>query len=204
MKSQVRVLTYATVSLAAMIAGSAPAWSQEAAIEEELIVVTGTNIRGANVIGSAVQSLSADDIAKTGKATIAELMRELPVNFAGGVGNSDNNRGQDTSSQGSNLGGGSGVNLRGLGALSTLVLVNGRRVAVSGQFGDFVDISNIPVAAIERIEILQDGASAVYGSDAVGGVVNIILKRKVDGLHALARIGTTTEGGGAEYQGSLV
>ncbi|MBW7945325.1 MAG: TonB-dependent receptor, partial [Sphingomonadaceae bacterium] len=69
---------------------------------------------------------------------------------------------------------------------------------------DFVDISNIPVAAIERIEILQDGASAVYGSDAVGGVVNIILKRKVDGLHALARVGTTTEGGGTEYQGSLV
>ena len=66
--------------------------------------------------------------------------------------------GQDTSPTGANLTGGAGVNLRGLGALSTLVLVNGRRVASSGQFGDFVDISNIPVAAIERIEILRDGA----------------------------------------------
>lgn len=205
MKIQVRAMACATVSLAAMLA-AAPAWSQESgAVDDELIVVTGTNIRGAEVIGSAVQSLNADDIAKTGKATIAELMRELPVNFAGGVANSDNNQGgQDTSSTGANLTGGAGVNLRGLGALSTLVLVNGRRVAVSGQFGDFVDISNIPVAAIERIEILQDGASAVYGSDAVGGVVNIILKRKVDGLQALARAGTTTEGGGTEYQGSLV
>ncbi len=205
MKSQVRSFACATVSLAALLAAAAPAWSQEAVIEDELIVVTGTNIRGADVIGSAVQSLSSDDIAKTGKATIAELMRELPVNFAGGVASSDNNRGgQDTSSAGSNMTGGSGVNLRGLGALSTLVLVNGRRVAVSGQFGDFVDISNIPVAAIERIEILQDGASAVYGSDAVGGVVNIILKRKVDGLHTVARLGTTTEGGGTEYQASAV
>lgn len=205
MKIQVRAMACATVSLVAMLA-AAPAWSQEtASIEDELIVVTGTNIRGAEVIGSAVQSLTAEDLAKTGKATIAELMRELPVNFAGGAAKSDGNRGgQDTSSGGSNMTGGSGVNLRGLGALSTLVLVNGRRVAVSGQFGDYVDISNIPVAAIERIEILQDGASAVYGSDAVGGVVNIILKRKVDGLHAVGRIGTATEGGGFEYQGSLV
>ncbi|WP_374596395.1 TonB-dependent receptor domain-containing protein [Sphingosinicella sp.] len=204
MQSRVRIFSYTTASVAAILAGSAPSWAQDTVTDDELIIVTGTNIRGTAVIGSAVQSLSSDDIARSGKATIAELMRELPVNFAGGVGNSDNNRGQDTSSQGSNLGGGSGVNLRGLGALSTLVLVNGRRVAVSGQFGDFVDISNIPVAAIERIEILQDGASAVYGSDAVGGVVNIILKRKVDGLHAVARLGTTTEGGGTEYQASAV
>lgn len=171
----------------------------------EEIVVTGTSIRGAVPLGNPIQTLGADQIAESGKATVADLLRELPVNFAGGVAQADNNRGgQDTSSAGSNLTGGSGVNLRGLGALSTLVLVDGRRVATSGQFGDFVDVANIPAAAIERIEILQDGASAVYGSDAVGGVVNFILKRNVEGLQTLARIGTLTEGGGDELQASAV
>ncbi|MBL8643912.1 MAG: TonB-dependent receptor [Rhodospirillaceae bacterium] len=189
---------------ASLLAYSAAAHAQQQQAVEE-IIVTGTNIRGAEVIGSAVQTISADSIAESGKATLAELLRELPVNFAGGVANSDNNRGgQDTSSAGANLTGGSGVNLRGLGALSTLVLVDGRRVAASGQFGDFVDISNIPVAAIERLEVLQDGASAVYGSDAVGGVVNIILKRNFEGNQTLVRGGTTTEGGGTEFQASHI
>ena len=206
-----RKFTLATVSAAALVAFQSPLRAQEAddatedSAQDPEIVVTGTNIRGTELIGSQVQTLSADDLAETGKATIAEVLRELPVNFAGGVAGADNSRGgQDTSAGVANLTGGTGVNLRGLGALSTLVLVNGRRVAASGQFGDFVDISNIPVAAIERIEILQDGASAVYGSDAVGGVVNIILKKRAPGLAALGRIGTTTEGGGLEYQGSLV
>jgi iron complex outermembrane recepter protein len=195
-------LSRAVFSLATLAA--IPAFAQDVQTEPlEEVVVTGTNIRGAVLIGNAVQTLDADAIAASGKATVAELLRELPVNFAGGVATGDNNRGgQDTTSAGANLTGGSGVNLRGLGALSTLVLVDGRRVATSGQFGDFVDIANIPAAAIERIEILQDGASAVYGSDAVGGVVNFILKRNVDGLHTLARFGTMTEGGGDEFQAS--
>jgi outer membrane receptor protein involved in Fe transport len=193
------------VSFATLLA--APVLAQDAGSPETLeeIVVTGTNIRGAAPIGNPIQTLGAEQMAESGKATVAELLRELPVNFAGGVAQADNNRGgQDTSSAGSNLTGGSGVNLRGLGALSTLVLVDGRRVAASGQFGDFVDVANIPAAAIERIEILQDGASAVYGSDAVGGVVNFILKRNVEGLQTMARIGTLTEGGGDEFQASAV
>ncbi|GFE90520.1 TonB-dependent receptor plug domain-containing protein [Steroidobacter agaridevorans] len=192
----------AVVSFTTLLA--APVLAQDVGGEAlEEVVVTGTNIRGAVPIGNPIQTLGAEQIAESGKATVAELLRELPVNFAGGVAQADNNRGgQDTSSAGSNLTGGSGVNLRGLGALSTLVLVDGRRVATSGQFGDFVDVANIPAAAIERIEILQDGASAVYGSDAVGGVVNFILKRNVEGLQTLARIGTLTEGGGDELQAS--
>jgi outer membrane receptor protein involved in Fe transport len=194
------------VSFATLLA--APVLAQDVsgvpeALEE--IVVTGTNIRGSAPIGNPIQTLGAEEIAESGKATVAELLRALPVNFAGGVAQADNNRGgQDGTSAGANLTGGSGVNLRGLGALSTLVLVDGRRVATSGQFGDFVDVANIPAAAIERIEILQDGASAVYGSDAVGGVVNFILKRKVEGLQTMARFGTLTEGGGDEFQASAV
>ncbi|QSR19321.1 TonB-dependent siderophore receptor [Novosphingobium sp. KA1] len=163
------------------------------------IIVTGTNIRGTEPIGNAVLSIGSDDLSRSGRATVGDFLRELPSNFAGGVGMSDNTQGgQDASVAGSNLTGGQGVNLRGLGSLSTLVLVNGRRVAAAGQYGDFVDISTIPTAAIARMEVLQDGASAVYGSDAVGGVVNIILKDRDEGLRTSARLGTTTEGGGAE------
>lgn len=197
-------LAAATVSFATAIV--APVLAQDVGPEQlEEIVVTGTNIRGAGPIGNAIQTVDAEQIARSGRATLAELLRELPMSFAGGVAQADNNRGgQDTSSAAANLTGGSGVNLRGLGALSTLVLIDGRRVATSGQFGDFVDIANIPAAAIERIEILPDGASAVYGSDAVGGVVNFILKRNVEGLQTLARFGTLTEGGGDEFQASAV
>jgi iron complex outermembrane recepter protein len=200
---KVSLLRAGCVGLGALLVG--PAMAQEAAEPLEEVVITGSNIRGTAPIGNSLQLLDAADIADSGKATVAELLRELPVNFAGGVATGDNNRaGQDNSSGVANLTGGSGVNLRGLGALSTLVLVDGRRVATAGQFGDFVDISNIPVAAIERVEILQDGASAVYGSDAVGGVVNLILKKRTEGFETLARFGTQTRGGGDELQASAV
>ncbi|MCJ2184273.1 TonB-dependent receptor [Novosphingobium sp. 1949] len=175
---------------------AAPGEANEPGVE---IIVTGTNIRGTKVVGNSVLRVTSQDMLDSGRSTVADFLRELPSNFAGGVGMSDNAQGgQDASSAGSNLTGGQGVNLRGLGALSTLVLVNGRRVAASGQYGDFVDISTIPSTAIERIEVLQDGASAVYGSDAVGGVVNLILKDHDDGLHTTLRLGTTTQGGGSE------
>ncbi len=163
------------------------------------IVVTGTSIRGTRPVGNAVLAIGAQDLSASGRSTVGDFLRELPSNFAGGVGMGDNTQGgQDASVAGSNLTGGQGVNLRGLGSLSTLVLVNGRRVAAAGQYGDFVDISTIATAAISRIEVLQDGASAIYGSDAVGGVVNIILKDRDEGLRTSARLGTTTEGGGDE------
>jgi len=89
---------------------------------------------------------------------------------------------------------GTGVNLRGLGNDSTLVLVNGHRVAPGNLFGNFVDISSIPLYAVERVEVVTDGASAIYGSDAVGGVVNIILGRNLDGAETRARYGRVTNG----------
>lgn len=188
--------------LAMSIAGSL--YAQEAApsrtTDLDAIVVTGTNIRGVQPVGNTVQVIRAEEIEASGKATIGDFLRDLPANFAGGVGMSDNIQGSDSSVAGANLTGGQGVNLRGLGALSTLVLVNGRRVAAAGQLGDFVDISTIPANAVSHIEILLDGASAVYGSDAVGGVVNIILKRSDDGAHTTVRLGSLTEGGGNQLQ----
>ncbi len=196
-----RSVLLSTACLTAM-AGLSSAFAQDTE-DSDKIVVLGTKIRGAEVVGSAVQTIDSEALAESGKTGIGDFLRELPINFAGGVGLSDNTQsGQDAGSAGANLTGGQGVNLRGLGALSTLVLVNDRRVAASGQFGDFVDVSNIPSSAIERVEILQDGASALYGSDAVGGVVNFVMKRRIDRPITTLKVGTATEGGGDELYGA--
>ncbi len=189
------------LSISGVLHAQDPTGAESASKTLDTVVVTGTNIRGVEPVGNAVLVIEAEEIRASGKATLADYLRELPANFAGGVATADNVQGgQDASSAGSNMTGGQGVNLRGLGALSTLVLVNGRRVAASGQFGDFVDLSNIPLAAIDYIEVLLDGASAVYGSDAVGGVVNVILKRRDDGANTTVRGGVPTQGGGSQFQ----
>lgn len=202
-KAGQRGLAGATGLLALAISGVLHAQSHphDDATSLDTVVVTGTNIRGATPAGNAVAVISREQLEQSGKATIGDFLRDLPANFAGGVGMSDNVQGgQDSSVAGSNMTGGQGVNLRGLGALSTLVLVNGRRVAAAGQYGDFVDISSIPTNAVSHMEVLLDGASAVYGSDAVGGVVNIILKRSDDGARTSVRLGSTSQGGGEQLQ----
>src|SRR3546814_2275030 len=93
-----------------------------------------------------------------------------------------------------NLTGGSALNLRGLGPDASLTLLNGRRMAYGG-IAQAIDISAIPVEAVDRIDIVADGASAIYGSDAVGGVANVVLKRDFDGFALGARYGTATDGG---------
>ena len=97
---------------------------------------------------------------------------------------------------------GSGFNLHGLGPQGTLTLINGHRVAPSGSDGQFVDISAIPLSAVERIEILPDGASAIYGSDAIAGVVNIVLKSDFNGAQTQAGGGSATDNGASQYFGS--
>jgi outer membrane receptor protein involved in Fe transport len=162
----------------------------------EEVLVTGTHINDVAPVGSTVHTLTQEDIARSGYTTIAELLQALPENFRGGAAGAsqDGYLGSGTLS-GYNVDGGSGVNLRGLGSSATLVLIDGHRAAPSGS-GYFVDISAIPVSAIDHIDVLADGASAIYGSDAVAGVVNIVLKRKTEGLEAGLRYGASTEGGG--------
>lgn len=172
-------------------------------LQELPIVVTGSNIRSSGAGVSPLIELSAEDIERTGSGTIAEALALLPQNF-GGTGN------EDTSLTGSdrtinNLGLGASVNLRGLGSDATLTLVNGRRVAGSGGRGDFTDLSTIPLGAVEKIEVLPDGASALYGSDAVGGVVNLLLRRDYDGAETRYRIGSVTRGASQDVQfGQLI
>ena len=143
----------------------------------ERVEITGSRISRADAETAApVMVISRDDIEKSGLQTIADVIRSLPM---------DNN-GSIPSSFGSGFAaGGSAVSLRGLGINSTLILLNGRRLAPYGLADDgqrtFTDLGSIPLDAVDRVEILRDGASAIYGSDAVGGVVNVILRSNYKG-----------------------
>ncbi|MEO1168738.1 MAG: TonB-dependent receptor [Pseudomonadota bacterium] len=165
------------------------------------IVVTGTNIRGIAPESSPVLVYDRDQIRDSGVATAQQFIERLPQHFEGGA-NEKLGIIADASA-GANISRGSSVNLRGLGAGSTLVLINGRRMAPTSNIGGFVDISTIPASAIERIEILTDGASSIYGGDAVAGVANFVLREDFDGVEASLRYGLATEGNLDEYRASL-
>jgi outer membrane receptor protein involved in Fe transport len=161
--------------------------------------VTGTHIRGDSDSAFPITIYSRDFIESSGASTLQEFIQTIPQNFNGGAsentivsvsggGNSANT--VDATS----------VNLRGLGNDATLVLVNGHRVAPGNSEGNFVDISMIPLYAVERVEVVTDGASAIYGSDAVGGVINVILGRNLDGAETRARYGSVTDGSMKERQ----
>jgi iron complex outermembrane recepter protein len=158
------------------------------------IIVTGTRIKDA-AVPSPVVSIGAARIREEDFGDLGEVIRSVPQNFSGGQNPgvlSGNLAGAGNANQ--NITGGSSLNLRGLGADATLTLLNGRRMAYGG-FIQAVDIGAIPVEAVERVEIVADGASAIYGSDAVGGVGNVILKREYDGVTVGTRFGRATQGG---------
>jgi iron complex outermembrane recepter protein len=135
------------------------------------VIVTGSRLPSTGLRTSApVTVLDRSEIEATGSSSVGELLRELPVATASA---------SDTAGRGN--GGAATVALRGLSAVNTLVLINGRRV-LSNNEGGTVDLNSIPFEAVERVEVLQDGASAIYGSDAIAGVVNIIMRRDFDGL----------------------
>lgn len=156
----------------------------------EAIVVTGSRIRGAGPTGSPVVTIDRDAIEKSGYGTVQQMLQSLPQAFGGGV--TETTLGATTrNGAGADATYGSGINLRGLGTSSTLVLIDGTRPALGGLGGAFADISLIPVTAVERIEVLTDGASAIYGADAVAGVVNLRLRNRFEGAETLLRAGTS-------------
>ena len=161
-------------------------------------IVVGTHLRGVRDTASPVVVLDRETLDREGRATVAEALAALPQNFAGTATEQTLRTGTDP--LGTNASEASGVNLRGLGADATLVLVNGRRLAGTGLRGDFADVSSIPMSAVARIEVLLDGASALYGSDAVGGVVNIVLRDRFDGQETRLLAGGPTRGGAAQAQ----
>jgi iron complex outermembrane recepter protein len=167
----------------------------------DVVIVTGTNIRDGGPSASPVLQFSRDDIRRSGAHTAERFVQMIPQNFAGGISARNlagpGNSGGENAVQ--NISFGTGANLRGLGNGSTLVLLDGRRLAPAG-LGYSVDLSIIPVGAIEQIEVLTDGASAIYGSDAVAGVVNVRLREQFDGAETSARYGAVTSGGYDSWQ----
>ncbi len=171
----------------------------DAASADNAIVVTGTRIRGARIIGDTI-SLDRETIVEAGQIDLGEAIRSLPQNFSGGQ---NPGIGSGAGFANSNVNSASSANLRGLGPDATLTLLNGHRLPYDSAFAG-VDISSIPLAAVDRIEVVPDGASALYGSDAVAGVVNVILRRDFEGITTSAQIGASTDGGNFRQQADIV
>lgn len=180
----------------------APAMAQEqapAAQAPQRVVVTGSLISRSDIeTPSPIQVITAEEMVKTGKTSVAEILGELAANGQGALG---------TGFPGAFANGASGVSLRGLTVGLTLVLVDGHRVASYPLSDDaqrsFVDVSNIPFDLIDRVEVLKGGASSIYGSDAVAGVVNIILKKKFNGTRLNAEAGHAQHGGARTKKASI-
>lgn len=175
---------------------SAPTFAQSAPAQElERVTVTGSNIRRTDTeTPSPVQVITADDLKKSGYTTVNEVLQSITAN------------GQGTLSQNFSrafAGGAAGIALRGLNVGATLVLIDGKRAAPYpiGDDGQrsFVDVSNIPFDSVDRVEVVKDGASAIYGSDAIAGVVNIILKKSFVGAKITADAGTSYKNDGQTY-----
>lgn len=160
------------------------------------IEVTGSRLSRADFEGALpVTVINRDNIAASGKISVADALRSSTFNSFGSY----------TSISGSTGQGQSVAALRGLGSARTLVLIDGRRIATSPSLaGAGVDLNTIPLAAVERIEVLSDGASAVYGSDAIGGVINVILRKDFNGVEITAGMGRADNAGGDENDASIV
>ena len=160
----------------------------------EEVFVTGSRIKRYELeAASPVAMISSEQISQTGATDLGQVMKQLPSV----TGSPRSQHGAGGFNDGSVQ-----IRLRGLDARNTLVLINGRRSVQRGT-GSSVDLASVPLATIERIEVLKDGASAVYGSDAVAGVVNVILKREFDGLMLEGEIGESSQGDGRRESASL-
>jgi iron complex outermembrane receptor protein len=182
----------------ALLVGAAPpAAAQQAAETHKLdtVYVTGSNVPRTDIeTALPIQVLTREDIERRGAINAAELMSQISANLTGTA---------DAIFIGNGRPGMSSANLRGLGEGSTLVLLNGRRVANYATTGTAVNLNFIPVTAIDRVEILKDGASAIYGADAMAGVINFILRKDYQGV-LLSAYGTATQhGGGNQQQATL-
>ena len=167
----------------------------EQSAKEEIITVTGSTIERKTLTTPApLTMLNREDLTAAGRATVGDILQKLPEQS--NAINAQANNGGDGSTR---------ISIRGLGANRTLTLLNGRRFVAGGSGANTsVDLNAIPLAMIERVEVLKDGASAVYGSDAIGGVVNIITRSDFNGTEAALYTGGAGRGDGFTYDGSFV
>lgn len=167
----------------------------------EKIEITGSNIKRVDAeTSSNIQILTKEDIEKSGVETVAELLRAVPAIAGGALQDFDGGSGFSRSTQ--------SASLRGLGSIGTLVLLNGRRVSPApnadpntGQ-GQSFNLNTIPLSAVERVEILKDGASAIYGSDAIAGVINFILRKDFKGAEVRVSGGSSLDNSFRRYSAS--
>ena len=191
-RAGVLAVRFAVLALSSVLA-NAHAQQAGPAPQMQRVEITGSSIKRTETEGVAsLQVLTRSDIEQSGKTTISDVLRTLSADGNGSISAGFNGF----------AAGASGVSLRGLGVNATLVLINGRRTANYG-FGDdgaknFVDLNSIPFDAVERIEVLKDGASAIYGSDAMAGVVNIILRRNYTGKTFSVTGGSSDRGDGRQ------
>ncbi len=193
-KKPIALILAHAIGVGAFVAIPAVAQAQQAGEQKvERVTVTGSNIKRTDAeTASPVQILTREDIEKSGKQSIQEVLRTITADGQGSIPSSFTN---------GFASGSAAVSLRGLGVNSTLVLVNGRRMTTYGLADDgtrnFVDLNSLPLEAVDRIEVLKDGASAIYGSDAIGGVVNVILRQNYTGASVGASYGQASRGDGA-------
>ncbi|MYM67153.1 TonB-dependent receptor [Pseudoduganella sp. FT55W] len=177
-----------------------PVQAQDEPQKIQRVEITGSSIKRIDAeTALPVQIIGRDDIDKSGVTTAAELLKNISANTAplsDGASITDGTSGQR---------GFNGANLRGIGVSSTLVLLNGRRLANFASPGDNagVDLNNIPAGAIQRVEVLKDGASAIYGTDAIGGVINFITRKDYTGVEMNASVAGTQEGGAGKRTASI-
>jgi len=185
---------------AAAAAVTAPATDAAASADASTLAavrVTGSNIKRSDTeTANPVQVIGREQLQTTGKASVADVLRSISAN-TGNAANETSNSGWASGS--------AGIGLRGLSQKNTLVLLNGRRLAnygfpANGLSDTFVNLNALPLVAVERIEVLKDGASAVYGSDAVAGVVNIITRQGFEGVEVGGSVGTADQGGLDEHK----
>jgi outer membrane receptor for ferrienterochelin and colicin len=164
---------------------------------QAVIEVTGSRIRSASAESpSPLTVISAQEIAASGVTNLQDLLLQMPEMGTPSISRTNSNF--STSSAGVAT-----VDLRNLGASRTLVLINGRRVVAGVPGSSAVDFNTIPAEFVERIEVLTGGASAIYGSDAVAGVVNVVLKRRLDGLVMDVQTGQSAEGDNKQNKASI-
>lgn len=180
-------------------AAPAQASDQAAADAPGEVVVTGSRIRGVAAVGSNVISVDQAQIAQEPVTNTNDLLRRVPQV----VGLGTNRAGGSAQNGAANVTRGAGINLRGLGIGATLLLYDGQRFPAQGLQGQFTDPSVIPTIALSRVEVVADGASAIYGSDAISGVVNFILRKDFNGIEAKGRLGISG-GDYSEKQASMI
>ncbi|MFD1215546.1 MULTISPECIES: TonB-dependent receptor plug domain-containing protein [Microbulbifer] len=174
---------------------SSASFAQDTQAQVEEIVVTGSRIQRATDANSAtpISVFDAAQLEQSGQTTLEDFLQDVPSMTGGQLGSSVNNGSAGLAT----------VSLRGLGSARTLILMNGRRLSSAAGATGVVDLNTIPTSIIERVEILRDGASTIYGSDAIAGVINIITRKNFEGAEITADYGASTHGDGDEYLAAM-